>query len=218
MITKVANIINISKQSNYIIPYYLHIHTHLHNTTTAHPHTCYVKMSNIITFIKHKIGIHNNFLRPRAPLLQRIVVSLKEFFLTMNTTDKNIFSLEIEVRDYEIDSEGIVNNANYQHYLEHTRHKFCQEAGLSFKQMQEKGLIPVVNRVEIDYVTPLRSDDVMISSLWVELKGVRFIFHQTITNKVSGDIAVKAIVSCVCLENGKLSRGEAFREAFKNYL
>ena len=136
----------------------------------------------------------------------------------MNTTDKNIFSLEIEVRDYEIDSEGIVNNANYQHYLEHTRHKFCQEAGLSFKQMQEKGLIPVVNRVEIDYVTPLRSDDVMISSLWVELKGVRFIFHQTITNKASGDIAVKAIVSCVCLENGKLSRGEAFREAFRNYL
>lgn len=143
---------------------------------------------------------------------------MDELFKMMETTDKNIFSIEIEVRDYEIDSEGIVNNANYQHYLEHTRHKFCQEAGLSFKQMQENGLIPVVNRVEIDYLTPLRSDDVMISSLWVELKGVRFIFHQTITNKVTGEIAIKAIVSCVCLENGKLSRGEAFKEAFKEYL
>ena len=89
---------------------------------------------------------------------------------------------------------------------------------LLYKQMQENGLIPVVNRVEIDYLTPLRSDDVMISSLWVELKGVRFIFHQTITNKVTGEIAIKAIVSCVCLENGKLSRGEAFKEAFKDYL
>ena len=47
--------------NNYIIPYYLHIHTHLHNTTTAPPHTCHVKISNIITFIKHKIGIHNIF-------------------------------------------------------------------------------------------------------------------------------------------------------------
>ncbi len=30
---------------------------------------------------------------------------------------KFIFELEIEVRDYEIDAEGIVNNANYLHYL-----------------------------------------------------------------------------------------------------
>ncbi len=132
--------------------------------------------------------------------------------------DKFIFSLELEVRDYEIDSEGIVNNANYQHYLEHTRHKFCQEAGLSFKEMQERGLVPVVNRVEIDYKTPLRSTDVMVSKLWVETKGVRFIFHQTIINKATGNTAVEAVVSCVCLENGKLSRGEAFLEAFKDYL
>ena len=37
-------------------------------------------------------------------------------------TDKYIFMLEIGVRDYELDSEGIVNNAIYLHYLEHTRH------------------------------------------------------------------------------------------------
>ena len=37
-----------------------------------------------------------------------------------------IFSLEIPVRDYELDSEGIVNNANYLHYLEHTRHAFIK--------------------------------------------------------------------------------------------
>ena len=29
-----------------------------------------------------------------------------------------IFSLTLKVRDYELDSEGIVNNANYLHYLE----------------------------------------------------------------------------------------------------
>ena len=31
-----------------------------------------------------------------------------------------IFSLEMQVRDYECDLQGIVNNANYQHYTEHT--------------------------------------------------------------------------------------------------
>ena len=32
-----------------------------------------------------------------------------------------IYELEMKVRDYECDLQGIVNNANYQHYLEHTR-------------------------------------------------------------------------------------------------
>ena len=32
------------------------------------------------------------------------------------------YCLEFKVRDYEVDSQGIVNNANYLHYLEHTRH------------------------------------------------------------------------------------------------
>ena len=35
-----------------------------------------------------------------------------------------IFELEMQVRDYECDMEGIVNDAIYQHYLEHTRHEF----------------------------------------------------------------------------------------------
>ena len=38
--------------------------------------------------------------------------------------NKYIFEYIIDVRDYEIDAEGIVNNANYLHYLEHTRHEF----------------------------------------------------------------------------------------------
>lgn len=129
-----------------------------------------------------------------------------------------IFSLEMKVRDYEIDCEGIVNNANYLHYLEHTRHEFCDMAGFSFKDMQKRGIDPVLSRIEVDYKTPLRSGDTMISRLLVEMQGVRFIFHQDIFNKATGDVAVKAIVSCVCLENGKLSRGEVLAEAFKDYL
>lgn len=135
-----------------------------------------------------------------------------------DTDSKYIFTLEMKVRDYEIDSEGIVNNANYLHYLEHTRHEFCSMAGFSFRKMQESGIVPVLNRIEVDYKTPLRSGDVMESRLWVEMKGVRFVFHQDIYNKVTGELSVKAVVSCVCLENGRLSRGEALAEAFKDYL
>ena len=46
-----------------------------------------------------------------------------------------IFGLGIKVRDYETDSQGIVNNANYLHYLEMTRHAFCEWRGFSFGEM-----------------------------------------------------------------------------------
>ena len=126
-----------------------------------------------------------------------------------------IYTLEIAVRDYELDSEGIVNNAIYLHYLELTRHEFCRWAGYSFKEMSADGIVPVLNRVEIDYKTPLRSGDVMLSSLWVERKGVRFVFHQDIRNKYTGEMAVSAVVSVVSLEDGKLSCSEKLFHKFK---
>ena len=46
--------------------------------------------------------------------------------------EKYIFEARMMVRDYECDIEGIVNNANYLHYTEHTRHLFLKHCGLSF--------------------------------------------------------------------------------------
>lgn len=131
--------------------------------------------------------------------------------------EKYVYELEMGVRDYELDSEGIVNNANYLHYLEHTRHEFCSANGISFAEMQNRGIIPVLNRVEIDYKTPLRSGDRFVSKLWLERRGVRFVFHQDLF-KLSGETVVSAVVSCVCLENGKLDRGDMLAEIFKDFL
>ena len=37
----------------------------------------------------------------------------------------------MQVRDYECDIQGIVNNANYLHYTEHTRHLYLKSLGVS---------------------------------------------------------------------------------------
>lgn len=124
-----------------------------------------------------------------------------------------IFEMEMKVRDYEIDSQGIVNNANYLHYLEHTRHEFCQEKGVSFKEMQQDGIDPVVSRIEIDYITPLHLSEKMRSCLWLERKGARFLFHQDIYNE-SGAPVVRALVTVVAIEGGRLTRGERLAEVF----
>ena len=51
------------------------------------------------------------------------------------------FSMEFDVRDYECDMQGVVNNSVYQNYLEHTRHKYLQEIGLDFAMLTEKGIL-----------------------------------------------------------------------------
>jgi len=127
--------------------------------------------------------------------------------------EQYIYSLPLKVRDYEVDSQGIVNNANYLHYLEHTRHEFCQSRGISFRDMQLRGIDPVVSKIEISYLTPLRLAETMESCLWLERRGARFIFHQDIFN-AQGKPVVKALVTIVALENGRLSRGESLAEAF----
>ena len=128
-----------------------------------------------------------------------------------------VFTLEMEVRDYELDCEAIVNNANYLHYIEHTRHKFCQEAGLPFIEMHKNGIDAVVRKLEVEYFSPLRSGDIIISCINIERKGARFIFYQDLM-KPDGELVIKAVVTIVCLKDGKLSKGEEVAEAFKKYL
>lgn len=77
--------------------------------------------------------------------------------------------MEMVVRDYELDSQQIVNNANYLHYMEHTRHTFCSEAGMSFGELHNSGIDPVVRKIEIEYKRSLRVGDRFISCLKVEI-------------------------------------------------
>lgn len=128
-----------------------------------------------------------------------------------------IFELEMQVRDYECDMEGIVNNANYQHYLEHTRHEFLAASGIPFVEMRERGIDPVVNRIEINYKSPLRSRDRFVSKLYMRHEGIKFVFYQDIY-KVSGELCIKAVVETVCISNGRITRGDELLPYFEHFL
>ena len=127
------------------------------------------------------------------------------------------FILEMEVRDYELDCEQIVNNAVYLHYFEHTRHKFCIKAGIPFIKMHEQGMDAVVRKIELEYFNPLRSGDSFKSCLRVEREGARFIFYQDLY-KADGSPSAKAKITIVALKDGKLSRGDEWAKIFSSYL
>lgn len=131
--------------------------------------------------------------------------------------DKYIYETRMEVRDYECDIEGIVNNANYLHYLEHTRHRFLRQAGLSFAEMHQRGVDAVVARMDLRYKSSLRCDDNLISRLWIEKQGIRYIFHQDIFREADEALCLKATVELVCLVDGKLANSEEYDKAFLPY-
>jgi acyl-CoA thioester hydrolase len=131
---------------------------------------------------------------------------------------KKVFEIEMKVRDYECDVQGIVNNANYLHYFENTRHEFMNSLGTSFKAYHAAGIDPVVARADLHYKTPLRGGDVFLSSLTAERKGVKVVFHQVIRKKADGVLCCKAQIEVVVLVGGQLSRGDYFDELMQAYL
>ena len=125
-----------------------------------------------------------------------------------------VFETEMEVRDYECDIQGIVNNANYLHYTEHTRHLYLTSLGVSFAKLHEQGIDPVVARMNLQYKTPLRSDDIFVSKLGVRKEGLRYVFNQDIFRKSDGRLSFRATVELVCLINGRLGNSIDYDRAF----
>jgi acyl-CoA thioester hydrolase len=120
------------------------------------------------------------------------------------TEKPDLFTLEFDVRDYECDLQGVVNNANYQHYLEHARHKFLISKGISFVQLHDEGLDLIVTRVEIDYKYPLRSRDKFIVRLDIQREGnARLVFIQDIFRLPDEKHIVHAKVTGVATRKGR---------------
>ena len=116
-------------------------------------------------------------------------------------------TLTFEVRDYECDLQGIVNNAIYQHYLEHARHQFLKRAGFDFAALTAQGIHLVVVKAEVEYKSPLRSGDTFIVESHLErLTAVRFVFLQDIVRTTARTRMLSAAARFTCAamnEDGK---------------
>lgn len=126
------------------------------------------------------------------------------------------YRLTLKVRDYECDLQGIVNNANYQHYLEHARHEYLRTIRFSFSKLHDEGFDFVVARLEMAFKTPLKSGDIFTVTVLMKKEGIRWVFIQNIYREPEQTLVVKAKVDSVCLINGKLSQFNGFDEIVNN--
>ena len=115
-----------------------------------------------------------------------------------------MFKLQMTVRDYECDVEGIVNNANYLHYMEHTRHQFLLSKGISFIELHKQGIDAVVARVSVQFKEPLTPDKDFVSCINVYKEGPKYVFMQDIYRLPDEKLCVRGKVETVARVNGKL--------------
>ncbi len=125
------------------------------------------------------------------------------------------FELELQVRDYECDIQGIVNNAVYQNYLEHCRHKFLNHVGLDFAELHNNGIDAVVIKAELDYKFPLRPGDDFLVCLKMAKQGrLRIVFNQQVIRKTDEKLMVNAKVTAVLTRGGRPISPEVLVDKF----
>ena len=101
-----------------------------------------------------------------------------------------LFSHEIElrVRYAETDQMGIVYYGNYAQYFEVGRVEWLREFGISYKNMEEQGILLPVISLDVRFKKSARYDDVVkVKTQLVKMPSATIEFDYEITNK-SGEI------------------------------
>ena len=69
--------------------------------------------------------------------------------------------IHIRVRYAETDRMGLLHHANYLVYFEQGRTELLRESGLAYKDLEDKGYLLVLTKVEVRYRSPARYDDLL---------------------------------------------------------
>lgn len=111
------------------------------------------------------------------------------------------YSYPIEVRGYELDSFGHVNNAIYLNYYEQARWVIMQEIGMLAYFKETEGFLVVV-KAEIKYIRELNLLDKALVNTYYYTAGFFVIFKQEIRNDRDEKVN-EATIKCVLVDKNK---------------
>lgn len=101
----------------------------------------------------------------------------------------------------DTDFSGLVYHARYLHFLERGRTDYLRCLGVEQRELitaDEEGLVFVVHRMEIDFRSPARMDDILtVTTRTEKAGGAKMILQQEIRRGETPLIAAKVIIAVI---------------------
>jgi acyl-CoA thioester hydrolase len=114
---------------------------------------------------------------------------------------KTVYQREDVVRDYELDSQGIVNNATYINYFEHCRNTYGRAVGIDVAAYFAMGYTLVVAEIQIQYRYPLTvNEDYIVTAEMTHFDQRRMYFSQELLRKTDQKSLAIATVQIACID------------------
>jgi acyl-CoA thioester hydrolase len=108
------------------------------------------------------------------------------------------FSCRVYYEDTDL--AGIVYYANYLKFIERARSEWVRGLGVDQSVMKQKGIVFAVRRVEADYISPAKFDDVLnVETSVVAKTPARLVLEQRVSRE--GAILFSAQVTLVALND-----------------
>ena len=106
--------------------------------------------------------------------------------------------MQIRVRYQETDAQGRVHHSNYINYFEVARVEMLRQSGISYRMLEDSGVMLVVVSINCSYIKGAMADDLLtIKTTLTRAKGVRIHHHYEISLDqepvATGDSVVAAV-------------------------
>ena len=120
----------------------------------------------------------------------------------------------------DTDAGGIVYHASYLKFAERGRTEFLRECGFDHIGLRdEHGIFFVVRRMEIDYLSPVRLDEILtVKSNITALKNASFTMRQSLFCHDVLVCSIDVILVCVTSEAKPVRLPETMREKFMPFI
>lgn len=110
-------------------------------------------------------------------------------------------SLELRVRYAETDKMGVVYHSHYLIWCELGRTDYIREGGMSYRRMEEAGVMLAVAEANVRYRAPARYDDVVrVETTLTDVSSRAVTFEYVITNAETSERLATASTLLVALD------------------
>ena len=112
-----------------------------------------------------------------------------------------ITEITLRVNYSEVDQMGVVYHARYVIWLDMARTEHLRQNGMSYLEVEAKGVRLAVGQLEIRYRQPARYDDLIRVRCWVrDLASRRVVFGYAVESSANGGLLATATTAMFSLD------------------